>query len=100
MIQIDIDKNVIEEMAKQAIEERLKEFDKAVYFMDSKAVTKYVGMSWNSFDTHILNDPNFTAAIRLGNKWLFNRAELDIYLNKFFIAVRDSGGQIQKYTKR
>lgn len=100
MIQIDIDKSIIEQMAREAIQERMEELDRNIFFMDSKAVTKYVGMSWNSFDTHILSDPNFTAAIRLGNKWLFNRAELDIYLNKFFIAVRDGGGEIKKFTKR
>ncbi|MEK5036897.1 hypothetical protein [Sporosarcina sp. FSL K6-3457] len=100
MIQIAIDQERIEEMAREAIEERMKGIDRTVYFMDSKAVLKYVNMSWNSFNTHILNDPNFKAAIRLGNKWLFDRRELDDYLSKFFIAVRDQGGDIQKYTKR
>ncbi|WP_153731568.1 group-specific protein [Sporosarcina obsidiansis] len=100
MIEIAIDRNQIEEMAREAIREKLKAIDQEVYFMDSKQVLKYVNMSWNSFNTHILNDPNFHAAIRLGNKWLFDKKELDQYLADFFIAVRDVGGDIQKYTKR
>lgn len=100
MLNIHVDESTVKELLEKAIEERIKEIESTVYFMDSKEVLNYVGMSWNSFNTHILTDPKFTAAIRLGNKWLFNRIELDAYLEKFFIAVRDSGGDIQKYTRR
>lgn len=100
MLELTIDQSRIEEMAREAIDAKLKNMDQEIYFMDSKQVVKYVNMSWNSFNTHIMNDPNFNAAIRLGSKWLFDKKELDKYLDKFFVAVRNNGGDIQKYTKR
>jgi len=100
MLNIEIDELMVKSLLEKAIDERVKEIEQTVYFMNSKEVLKYVGMSWNSFNEHIMSDPNFTAAIRLGNKWLFNRKELDAYLEKFFVAVRENGGDIQKYKRR
>lgn len=100
MLEFIIDQNRIEEMAREVIHEKLSVLEQELYFMNTKQVLSYVNMSWNSFNTHIMNDPNFNAAIRLGSKWLFDKKELDKYLDMFFIAVLDSGGDIQKYTKR
>ena len=100
MIQIAIDQQTIEEMAREAIEQRMKELDQHLFFMNSKQVLRYVNMSWNSFNDNIMSDPKFTAAIRLGNKWLFNKKELDNYLEAFFLDVRDSGGNILAIKKR
>lgn len=100
MLQLTIDQEVIEQMAREAIEQRVKEIENTLFFMTTKEVLRYTGMSWNSFNDIFMSDSEFTAAIRLGNKWLFNKEELDSYLDKFFIAVRDSGGDINRYKRR
>ncbi|MCM3637740.1 hypothetical protein M3152_08400 [Sporosarcina luteola] len=100
MFEIAINQDHLEKLAREVIEERVKEIDQKIFFMDTKQVLQYVNMSWNSFNTNIMADPNFKAAIRLGSKWLFNKKELDNYLDRFFHEVRDSGGDIQQYKRR
>ncbi|WOV83920.1 hypothetical protein PGH26_13705 [Sporosarcina jeotgali] len=99
MIDIQIDQALVEQMAREAIEEKLKSMDESIYFLNTKQVLKYVNMSWNSFQENILHDPAFKAGIRLGSKWLFNKAELDLYLDKFFTEAQANGGDIYKRKK-
>lgn len=99
MIQIDFDRSQLEELAKEALAERMKEIESEVFFMDSKQLQKFANMSWNSIVTHFLSDPKFPA-IRLGHKWLFPRGEVEAYMQKYYEAVRSSGGDIQKYVRK
>lgn len=96
-----INQQVIEEMARDAIEQRVKEIENTLYFMNTKQFLSYVNMSWNTANDVLLSDPEFDrVVIRLGNKFLYNKRELDAYLDKFFIAVLDNGGDISKYKRR
>lgn len=99
MIQIDFDQARLEELAKEALAERMKEIENDVFFMDSKQLQKFVGMSWNSITFHLLSDPTFPK-LRLGSKWLFPRQEVESYMHKYYAAVRDGGGDIKKYVAR
>lgn len=99
MINIDIDGSRLEELAKEALKARMEEIEDDVFFMDSKQLQKFVGMSWNSIVTHLLSDDNFPA-IRLGHRWLFPRKDVSAYMQKYYEAVRDNGGDIQKFVKK
>ncbi|MBE1557008.1 DNA-binding protein [Sporosarcina limicola] len=99
MIQIEINQDQLERLYLQKVEERLNEIESKHYFMDSKQLTTYLNMSWPTVVKHFLYEEEF-GAIRLGSKWLFNRKEVDKYMDKFYKAVRDSGGDIQKYVSK
>lgn len=99
MINIDFDQSQLEDMAKEALAERMKEIENDVFFMDSKQLQKFVCMSWNSIVTHLLSDSEFPA-IRLGHRWLFPRQEVTEYMQKYYEAVRNSGGDIQKFVRK
>lgn len=99
MINVDIDQSHLEEIIREELKAKIEEIEKNIFFMDSKQLQEVVNMSWNSIVTHFMSDPEFPK-IRLGNKWLFNRKEVFAYLDKFYEAVRDSGGDIQKYVRK
>jgi len=99
MITFNIDKELLTELYLQKVEERLDEIESKHYFMDSKQLTAYLNMSWPTVVKHFLYEEEF-GAIRLGSKWLFNRKQVEKYMDKFYTAVRESGGDIQKYVNK
>lgn len=99
MIDININQDELRELAREALQQKLDEIKDDVFFMDSKQLQKFVCMSWNSIVTHLLSDEQFPA-IRLGNRWLFPRKEVEAYMQKFYEAVRDDGGDIYKYVRK
>lgn len=98
MITLEIDQKELKDLYLQKVEERLKEIEETVFFMNSKQLTAYLNMSWASVEKHMLHDEEF-GAIRLGSKWLFHKKTVDEYMNKFYKNVRDNGGNIQKLTR-
>lgn len=99
MITLEVNQEELKEIYLQKIDEKLKEFENDVFFMNSKQLTTYLNMSWASVEKHMLHDTEF-GAIRLGSKWLFHKKTVDEYMNKFYQAVRDQGGDIQKYVRK
>lgn len=98
MIDININQDELKELTREALREKLSEIESDIFFLNSKQLQKFVCMSWNSIVTHLLSDEAFPA-IRLGNRWLFPRKEVELYMQKFYEAVRDSGGDIYKYVR-
>lgn len=99
MIQVQIDQEELKTMYLAKLDERMKEIEQEVFFMDSKALCQFIGMSWTNAMTHLISDPDFPA-IRLGNKWLFPKKEVTEYLQKYYEAVRHQGGDIKTYKKK
>lgn len=99
MIQVNINEEELKEIYIKMVEERLTEIEGETFFLNSAQLKKYVGMSWNPIQLHLMSDPDFPA-IRLGNKWLFPRNEVEQYMKKYYQAVRDSGGEITKFKRR
>lgn len=98
MIQVYIDQEELKEMYLAKLDERIKEIEQEVFFMNSKQLQKYLNMSWSSIVEHLLYDPEF-GAIRLGARWLFHKRQVDTYMQLYYEEVRDNGGDIQKYRR-
>ncbi|AQU78307.1 hypothetical protein [Planococcus faecalis] len=99
MIQVNINEEELKEIYIKMVEERLTELEAETFFLNSKQLQKFIGMSWNSITTHLMSDPTFPA-IRLGHKHLFPRYEVEQYMKKYYQEVRDSGGDIIKYKRK
>jgi|SRR5690625_2127801 len=101
MINVEVNPDQVKELLLQKIEERLKELDQEVFFMNTRQMLRVVNLSWNTFNEIFLSDPRFPV-VRLGNgnKFLYPRKEVFDYLDKFYIAVRDDGGDIYKYVRK
>lgn len=99
MISFEIDQELLKELYLQKVEEHLQEIEMEVYFMDSKQLATYLNMSWNTIVSHLLYDEKFPK-VRLGSKWLFNRKEVQEFMEKYYLEVRNNGGDILKYKRK
>ena len=98
MIHLEIDQKQLKELYLQKVEEYLQELESEVFFMNSKQLASYLNMSWNSIVTHLLYDDDFPK-IRLGSKWIFHKKEVQEYMDKYYVDVRNNGGDILKYKR-
>ncbi|PAL05263.1 helix-turn-helix domain-containing protein [Peribacillus simplex] len=99
MINFEIDKEQLRELYLQKVEERLEALESEVFFMNSRQLAAYLNMSWNTICENLLYDQEFPS-LRLGSKWLFNKKEVQMYMDKYYIEVRNNGGDILKYKRR
>ncbi|MCU6603921.1 helix-turn-helix domain-containing protein [Peribacillus frigoritolerans] len=99
MISFEIDQELLKELYLQKVEEHLQEIEMEVFFMDSKQLATYLNMSWNTIVSHLLYDEKFPK-LRLGSKWLFNRKEVQEFMEKYYLEVRNNGGDILKYKRK
>ncbi|MBK5446459.1 MULTISPECIES: helix-turn-helix domain-containing protein [unclassified Peribacillus] len=99
MISFEIDQELLKELYLQKVEEHLQEIEMEVFFMDSKQLVTYLNMSWNTIVSHLLYDEKFPK-VRLGSKWLFNRKEVQEFMKKYYVEVRNNGGDILKYKRK
>lgn len=98
MIQVNFDQEALKALYLEKVEERIKEIEETVFFMNSTQLKKYLNMGWNSIVENFLHDEEF-GAIRLGNKWLFNKRQVDAYMQRFYEEVKQNGGDILKYRR-
>ena len=99
MIQFQIDQEELKALYLSKLDERMREIEQEVFFMDSKALCRFTGMSYTNVFTHLMSDPDFPA-IRLGNKWLFPRKEVADYMQRYYEAVRNDTGDIKTYKRK
>jgi excisionase family DNA binding protein len=99
MINFEIDQELLKELYLRKVEEHLQEIEMEVFFMDSKQLATYLNMSWNTIVSHLLYDEKFPK-VRLGSKWLFNRIEVQEFMKKYYVEVRNNGGDILKYKRK
>ncbi|WP_203332624.1 helix-turn-helix domain-containing protein [Planococcus beigongshangi] len=99
MIQVQIDESQLKALYLEQLDKRMKEIEGEVFFMSSKELCRFVGMSWPLVSAHLISDYDFPK-IRMGNKWLFPKREVAEYMQKYYEAVRDNGGDIKTYKKK
>jgi excisionase family DNA binding protein len=99
MIHLEIDEEQLKDLYLEKVEEKLEKLEADVFFMNSKQLSAYLNMSWNTIVEHLLYDKEFPS-IRLGSKWLFNRKEVERYMDKYYVAVRNNGGDIVRYKRK
>lgn len=99
MINIEVDYEELKRIYIDKVEEHLKEIESNHYFMNTKQLCDYLNMSWPSIEKKFLYEYEF-GAIRLGSKWLFNRKQVDKYMDSYYEKVRANGGDILKYKSK
>jgi hypothetical protein len=93
MVEIKLDDNELKEIYLLEVRKRLDKFEAESLLMDSKQLCKMLSLSWPTVVETFLTDPNFPS-IRLGSKWLFNRCEVQEYINRWSIEVKKRGVKI------
>lgn len=88
MIQIQVDEVVVEQLYREAIEKKLKDFDKDLVFWDSKELRRRTCLSWGTIQDTFFFEEDFPK-VKLGSKWLFPAKETQAFLEKWLLQKRE-----------
>lgn len=81
MIQVELDKNYIDEAFKQELAKRLDEIESHVLFWDMKELQRQTNMSVNTIKDTFFYDDRFKSIRRkVGQKWYFPSEETKEFL--------------------
>lgn len=93
IVKVDINEESLKELYLLEVQKRLEKMEMDTMLMDSKQLCKMLNLSWPTIEKLFLNDPNFPS-IRVGKKWLFNRREVQEYIDHWSEYIREQGGRI------
>ncbi|WP_345912065.1 DNA-binding protein [Bacillus altitudinis] len=93
IVQLDINEESLKELYLMEVQKCLKKLEMDTMLMDSKQLCKELNFSWPTIEKLFLSDPNFPK-IRVGKKWIFNRKEVQEYINDWSMGIRARGGYI------
>lgn len=79
MISVKVDEELLKEMVKQEIKEKLKKADRELIFFDFKELKRLTCLSENTIRTTFFYEPDFPK-YKVGGKWLFPANETREYL--------------------
>lgn len=82
MIKIQIDDNRVQELLKEAIEEKINELSNDLLFWDSNELKRRTCMSWSSIQANFFHDKDFPKA-KIGGKWYYPAKETEEFLLKW-----------------
>lgn len=91
MIEIKLDENELRSIYLAEVQKRLDQIEFQSLLMDSKQLCKMLSLSWPTVEKEFLRDPSFPR-IRIGKKWLFNRHEVQQYIDQWSIEIRNREG--------
>ncbi|WP_232311273.1 helix-turn-helix domain-containing protein [Robertmurraya korlensis] len=93
IIHLSLDEEGLKELYLSEVKKHLENIQMETILMDSKELCKMLNLSWPTIEKLFLCDPNFPY-IRIGKKWIFNRNEVQDYIDRWFIEIRELGGRV------
>lgn len=87
MIEIKLDENELRTIYLEEVQKRLDKIQLETLLMDSKQLCNMLSLSWPSIEKLFLSDPNFPS-MRVGTKWLFNRKEVQEYIDQWSVQIK------------
>lgn len=98
---MEINEDVLSEYIEELVDQRMEKLkaEKTVYFLNTKQLEEYLGMSWPTITKVFLGDPDFPV-LRKGKHYIFHKKELDKYLDEYCEEVKSSTGDVLKYRRK
>ncbi|MEH7340860.1 helix-turn-helix domain-containing protein [Priestia megaterium] len=84
MIEIKLDDDELKALYLEEVQKRLDKIELQSILMDTKQLCKVLSLSWPTVEKLFLSDPNFPS-MRIGKKWLFNRKQVQDYIDHWSI---------------
>lgn len=94
IIEFSLNEEELKELYLREVEKHLEKMEMETMLMSSKQLCHTLNLSWPTIEKLFLNDPNFPR-IRIGKKWIFNRREVQEYINHWSIRIQQQGGMIK-----
>ena len=70
MLEVKVDEQVIHQLVKEEIQQKLKEVDSELVFWDRNELLRRTCMSWNFIQEQFFFHPDFPK-YKVGTKWVF-----------------------------
>ena len=70
MLEVKVDEQVIQQLVKEEIQQKLKEVDSELVFWDRNELLRRTCMSWNFIQEQFFFHPDFPK-YKVGTKWVF-----------------------------
>ena len=70
MLEVKVDEQVIHQLVKEEIQQKIKEVDSELVFWDRNELLRRTCMSWNFIQEQFFFHPDFPK-YKVGTKWLF-----------------------------
>ena len=70
MLEVKVDEQIIQQLVKEEIQQKLKEVDSELVFWDRNELLRRTCMSWNFIQEQFFFHPDFPK-YKVGGKWLF-----------------------------
>lgn len=93
IVKIAVNEESLKELYLAEVQKRLEEMEMDTMLMDSKQLCTTLSLSWPTIEKLFLHDPRFPS-IRIGKKWVFNRKEVQEYIDSWSGGIREQGGRI------
>lgn len=87
MLKIKLDDEEVKALFLAEVKSRLDKIEFQSMLMDTKQLCKMLSLSWPTVEKQFLSDPNFPS-IRIGKKWVFNRKQVQEYIDHWSIEKR------------
>lgn len=88
MIEVKVDPDHIDQLAREQIEEHIKNIDAEMVYWDTNELKRRTCMSWQSIQLSFFHHPEFPK-FKIGQKWYFPAAEARSFLLKW---IREQEG--------
>ena len=93
IVKVDVNEESLKELYLVEVQKLLEKVEMDTMLMDSKELCTTLNLSWPTIEKLFLHDPNFPS-IRIGKKWVFNRKEVQEYINRWSGDIREQGGRV------
>ncbi|MFB3166559.1 helix-turn-helix domain-containing protein [Neobacillus sp. 179-C4.2 HS] len=94
MLNISLDESELKKLYLEEVRKRADVFEEQMLLIDTKELCKMLSLSRPTVEKLFIFNPDFPS-MRVGKKWLFNRKEVEEYINRWSINVRKKGGQVE-----
>lgn len=88
VIELKVNEEELKALYLDEVQKRLDKIELQTLLMDSKQLCKMLSLSWPTIERLFLGDPHFPS-IRIGSKWLFNRKEVEAYIDCWSVQVKE-----------
>lgn len=94
IINISLNEEGLKKMYITEVRKHLENIEMDTILMDSKQLCKMLNLSWPTIEKLFLSDPKFPK-IRVGKKWIFNRKEVQTYIDCWSENIQQKGGSVK-----
>jgi predicted DNA-binding transcriptional regulator AlpA len=94
MFNVSLDQDTAKSIYLEEVRKRVDEIEQQRFLIDTKELCKMLSLSRPTVEKLFICKPDFPV-IRIGKKLLYNRKEIEVYIDEWGKNIRKKGGQVE-----